>query len=233
MTFRGSLLAGTATAVGLLAGGQASQAGDPYFAFAGGLNFVSPMTFNSTDYPLSSFRRTLNFDGGFIGTAAVGHYLGPSFRAEGELSFRANTLNNVTVQGEGVASLNSGGVNAFGIMGNGWFDIANPTKVTPYVGGGLGAARINLNMDTSAGGGIREIDVSSAQWVFAYQLGAGLAFAMNNGAKITLDYRYFATSEFSVPFTGDNAGTATANYAAQSVMVGLRMPIGGIMSGAN
>jgi opacity protein-like surface antigen len=228
-TTRGALLAGAA-AVALLAAGQAAYAleGDPYFSIAGGLNFVPPMTLNSTTSPLSASPRVLDFDTGVAGSVAAGHSFGGNFRAEGELSFRWNGLGMVTVQGEGTATLNSGSVAAFGIMANGWFDIPTATRVTPYVGGGVGAARVSLKMDTDVTGApcsCQELDISASDWALAYQLGAGVAVGLHNGATLTFDYRFFGTGGLSLPYTGTSTGTATTRYTAHSAMIGLRVPI--------
>jgi len=203
---------------------------DWYWSAAAGANFVQPMTLNSASYPFNNFPRTLNFGTGLAATASLGHHFGTYFRAEGELSFRTNSLNGVTVQGEGSQPFNSGSVSAFGVMANGWFDIPLGGMVTPYLGGGIGTAMVNLKAVTISAApcvGCDPINVDSSQWAFAYQLGAGVAVDLGGGTKMTFDYRYFATNSFTVPL---NAGGAmgTTSYTAQSALVGLRFPISGM-----
>ena len=52
---------------------------------------------------------------------------------------------------------------------------------------------------------------------------------MGVGITATIDYRYFATADFTVPFTTDGSppsGETTTNYSAHSAMLGLRFPLG-------
>ena len=116
-------------------------------------------------------------------------------------------------------------------MVNGWFDVPTGTNVMPYVGGGLGAAAINLSGSDGTPSGPRpifQLNYNASPVLFAYQLGAGVAVGLNNGSAFTLDYRYFKTADFNVSYGGDSSGTATGgSYSAQSLMVGFRAPIGG------
>jgi len=227
-----ALMAGAAL-IGLLTADPSWAFGnDPYFALSGGLNFVPDITLDSTSFPLSTYPRMLDFNTGFAGTAAFGGRIGTSLRLEKELSYRFNTLDSLTVQIEGPQGFDDGSVSAFGVMANGWIDIPTGTGWTPYIGGGIGAANVHLSLDSNTGAPCTcwGVDIDSSQWVFAYQLGAGVAIGMGGGITATLDYRYFATSEFSMPFTSDGgapSGDATGSYSAHSALFGLRFPLGG------
>jgi opacity protein-like surface antigen len=196
-----------------------------------GLNYVPEMTFESDTYPLSVYPRMLDYELGFAGYKALGGHLMPNFRTEGELSYRYNALDGVTVHLEGPQDFTGGSVSAFGIMANGWMDFPTGTNWTPYVGGGVGGANVHVSLDTdvSAPCFCYGVDIDSSQWVFAYQVGAGVAIDMGVGITATIDYRYFATADFTVPFTTDGSppsGETTTNYSAHSAMLGLRFPLG-------
>ncbi|MBQ9236159.1 MAG: porin family protein [Alphaproteobacteria bacterium] len=60
---------------------------------------------------------------------------------------------------------------------NAYYDIDTGTKFTPYIGGGLGVARIKVS-------GTKSSDE------FAWQLGAGVSYAATENISVDLGYRY-------------------------------------------
>ncbi len=91
------------------------------------------------------------------------------------------------------------------LMGNLWFDFNESGTVQPYLGLGLGAARLSLE----------EADDT----VMVAQAGLGLNFALTDHVKINLGYRYFEgkDAEFS-----NSTTTYDTEYAGQRVSLGLR-----------
>ena len=67
---------------------------------------------------------------------------------------------------------------------NAYYDIDTRTKFTPYVGGGIGYAKIEGSM-SMPGMNISEDDTN-----FAWQLGAGVAYAVNKNISVDFGYRY-------------------------------------------
>ncbi|MCQ2914111.1 MAG: OmpA family protein [Alphaproteobacteria bacterium] len=67
-------------------------------------------------------------------------------------------------------------------MLNEYYDFDNDSKITPYVGGGVGLARINLNSNDNF--------LKSTQNKFAWQLGAGLMYKLTNDLSLDAGYRY-------------------------------------------
>ena len=67
---------------------------------------------------------------------------------------------------------------------NAYYDIDTGTKFTPYVGGGIGYAKIEGSM-SMPGMNISEDDTN-----FAWQLGAGVAYAVNKNISVDFGYRY-------------------------------------------
>lgn len=70
------------------------------------------------------------------------------------------------------------------LMMNAYYDIDTNTAFTPYVGGGIGYARLKGSVDSRFG----ELSKSSDE--FAWQLGAGVAYALNDNVSLDLGYRY-------------------------------------------
>ena len=84
----------------------------------------------------------------------------------------------------------------WGFMANGYLDLGTYAGLTPYVGAGAGVMSVNWDnlslqcVDSTAcassGSSRGEHD-----WRFAYQLSAGLAYAITKNLKLDVGYRYF------------------------------------------
>lgn len=170
-------------------------------------------------------------DPGFDVVGAVGRNLGNGFRLEGELGYRQIDLSKVSITNDGGAgaaagtgSLNgvttnnvSGGSHVVSFMGNGFYDIALPnTRFTPYIGGGIGFARVEANDWRADNAPL----ASDSAVVFAYQAGAGVSYPLTKRTDAFLDYRYFATQDPT--FATATGGTIKTDLETQNVSVGLR-----------
>ena len=204
-----------ALAIGLGVGGTAGAA--PYVSLNMGTVWV-----NDADYIYSepylgdpNYRDEgeLSFDTGFVLNAAFGYAYDNGFRTELEYGFRANDLDradgtdyyfdNPYDYSESLG----GDVTTNSFMANVFYDFAPSSPVSPFIGGGIGFANIEGDIDFQP-----DIDDDN---VFAYQLGAGLAFALNPKMKIDLQYRFFATED--PDFYG-----LEAEYLTHNLMLGLR-----------
>ena len=112
---------------------------------------------------------------------AAGYRFNPNFRLEGEVSYRENDLSLTGTSGE--SKTGTAFVNA-------WYDWANTSKFTPYVGGGIGIAHNELK-GTAFGTYFDDKD-----YAFAYQAGAGVAYNLCPHFDLTADYRFVDTSKF-------------------------------------
>jgi opacity protein-like surface antigen len=109
-------------------------------------------------------------------------------------------------------------------MLNGWLDIPASDVVTPYIGGGIGGASVAI--DAGAPGiACNYCQFDGREFVFAWQLGAGVSVGSPGGPQLTIDYRLFNADSIGVS-TGEIFPGATSNYNAQSIMIGFRIPIG-------
>lgn len=146
--------------------------------------------------------------------AAAGYRFNPNVRVEGEVSYRNNDYAD-TITGASA----SGDIKGTTLMANAWYDFANASALTPYVGGGLGIMRANA--DVKFPGFITTIDDSDV--AFAWQLGGGLAYDVTSSVALTADYRYMDTGNFN--FKVSNGGVANidaGDYSAHEVRVGAR-----------
>jgi opacity protein-like surface antigen len=229
MEFHMSLRRSCLTALALVAAtAPAALAADPAGWYLSGQAGASWQD-NANTYGAMNFRS--HSDAGFGILGAAGRSFGNGFRVEGELGYRQIDLSKLSINGDGGAgaaagtsSLNSvttrnvlGGNHVVSFMGNGFYDFDLPnTRLKPYVGGGIGFARVEAN-DIRANGVPL---MSDNDVVFAYQVGAGVSYPVTPQTDAFLDYRYFATQDPS--FRVATGGTAQSELATQNVSVGMR-----------
>lgn len=187
MTIRSALIAGAALAV-LAATPALAQTNGWYTGLAGGANWLADSdvrggTVSSVDH-----------DMGYAVLGNVGYGWG-DFRVEGELGYRDNA-------GDGTNSVDA---NTWSLMGNAIYDIATGTKLTPYIGFGVGLA--NVGLDGRAGAAT----VDSSEWVPAIQGILGLSYALTDNWALNADYRYLTgaravlnTSNANTTVRGEN-----------------------------
>jgi len=198
----------------LLCGPVLAQHKGPYVgAFLGG-NMLT--TAKSSDN-LGTFNLTYN--PGLQGSAVFGWDLEPNSpigegRVEVEYSHRGNRLDKAEFRQGKVPA--SGSMNADSLLFNSFGVFRDSSRWAPYFGAGIGAARIAASGLKVTGGPLS--DDSAA--VFAYQVGAGIDFALTKSLSLDFGYRFLGTSRpsFKEP-DGRKFGT---NYLSHSAVVGLR-----------
>ena len=149
------------------------------------------------------------YNAGFGITGALGYDFG-MFRLEGEVGYRINDYDKVGASGQ--TRVNAGGnVTAYDFMVNGYVDIKTKTPLTPYAGGGIGAAILDSS-GVNAGG----ISIgSSDEGAFAYQLIAGVAYPFAEAWAGQVEYRFFGT-------TDPTYGNTDSEYMSNNLFIGIR-----------
>ncbi len=218
-------LLSAAAFIGVAAGAQA--AGGWYVSGGVGPAFLQDSSSTATDPSLGTADFDTEFDPGFGVHGAVGHSW-DGFRLEGEVSYRKNDVDTLTVTSTtgAISSLNldtlgsfdaDGDVSALGFMANAWYDFDTGSPWKPFIGGGVGTARISLNDISSSTISLADDE----DQVFAYQAGAGIGYELTPTVIVSLGYRFFGTSD--PEFTAVN-GTTTfdGEYRSHNVEVGVR-----------
>ena len=178
----------------------------PYFAARLGVCFLEDATLSEEGVP---FTVDTEFDTGIGVEAAMGYDFG-MFRAEGEIGYRKNDVDTFSILG--VSLVGGGDIDALSFMVNGYLDFENQTALTPYIGAGVGVAKVSAN-DISIGG-VALSDEDDT--VFAYQLGVGIGYSVTESLTIDLAYKYFATED------PDFEGTK-AEYGSHNILFGVRI----------
>lgn len=194
------LLASSALATVFASAGPA-QAGDIYFSFLGGANFQQDRSVFISDITTSASSH-VDPNTGFVLGAAVGTHLDRwlrGLRAEIEASYRRNEADGNwfvdTFFSDAGGPLDAN-VSTFAVLANVWYDIDVGHKWVPYLGGGVGWGRTKFNAvlaDTSGFGGTTSLSVENSG--FAYQVGGGINYEVQDGVSLGVGYRYFRGPE--------------------------------------
>jgi opacity protein-like surface antigen len=167
---------------------------------------------------------------GYSLSGAAGFRFGNGLRADAEVGYRRHGFDSLQIRADGglgaafgVGSLNgstpkaTGHLSALSLLGNLWYDLDLGSSVKPYLGGGLGAARVSATNVAVSGVTI----VNGSDTVFAFQFGAGVGYEIIPAATLSLDYRYFRTVDPT--FKDLVLGTSfRSEYRAHDIRLGIR-----------
>jgi opacity protein-like surface antigen len=194
----------------------------PYFSVHVGGTWLQDANVDFDDPAL--FDDEIEFDNGFNVGGAFGYDYGLA-RLEIELAHRENDVDTINV--DLIDFKGDGDFSATSVMLNGYWDFETGSPVVSYLGGGIGFANVSANnvkfFDEL--GAVRYVDDDDN--VFAYQLAAGLAFALNPALTLDLGYRFFGTSDPELeadPLLVDPPfGDFETEFDSHNVNLGLRM----------
>jgi opacity protein-like surface antigen len=177
---RNALRWGLAVAVMAVIVPSVASAQNIYAAIRGGPGFTA----DSLDGAFG-LEDTTAYKTGFTGSGAVGYSFPIGLRLEGEFGFIY-----IPLKSEGGEDVD-GSIKNYLLMANAYYDLKlaalGPFK--PYVGFGLGVARVNIEQDIIRPDAGR-VSVNQPRTSFAYQARAGVAYEVNRWLDLSLGYRY-------------------------------------------
>jgi len=144
----------------------------------------------------------------------LGYAFSNGFRLEGELGHRFNQI-------EPTPTIDAGGdIHAWSAMANLFYDFNRGGQLEPYIGVGVGAARINLTAFDHLPPPTFTADGEDT--VLAYQGLVGFAVGLGEQWDLDVGYRYFVAD--SAEYDSRQVGTFTgeSDYEHQALTVGLR-----------
>lgn len=184
MKMRWMIFFGVATCITFVTSATAAERG-VYFGANMGAVFLED---SSVSAPVgSSF--DIEYDSGMSYGILLGYDAGTYFSKSGNTSGRleieyARRSNDADeVEENGVFRPVGGEAIVDSLMINSWVDFRTESPFRPYLGGGLGAARLTLD----DAGFSDDDDIR-----FAYQAGAGIGLPIGNHLTISVGYRYFS-----------------------------------------
>ena len=191
-----------------------------------GVSVPKSQSVDSTDFSSgNTFNDRVEFDPG-VNVGGTGGYDFGFFRLEGELSYKHAEMKSITDQTDGFSFRNpDGNLGVLAMMFNGFFDLHNPSPITPYLGGGIGFAAMHLSdtFGTDTRGTVTRqlLYEEDDDTVFAYQVGGGLDISLNRRLSLDLGYRYFGTDRAT--FGKDLNTTTSMRYGSHNASVGIRV----------
>ncbi len=158
--------------------------------------------------PVESLNQTSTFGSAGIFDLGVGYQFNSWFRGDVTGQYRGNSNFTATDRficggacGQPGIDNYSGSKSEWVVMANGYFDLGTWGGVTPFVGAGVGAARVTINGLTDTGvnsiNGIVQNGGTSfasapgnSRWNFAWAAHAGLAYRVSPSLTLELAYTY-------------------------------------------
>jgi opacity protein-like surface antigen len=196
---------------------------------------------------LLSLNEKTGFDTGGVFGLGAGYQFNNWFRVDVTGQYRGNT----NFHGLDLTSFPNGGATGFGsdvynasksewvFLANAYVDLGTWWCVTPYIGAGVGTARVSIANFTDSGvatlfppgSGVGPSLVSAqtgSQWNFAWALHAGLAYKVNPNMTVELGYSYLnlgdGTTGVDTTFDRSAGGHVFTfkNITSQDLMLGVR-----------
>lgn len=176
-------------------------ASGPYVSAGGGVSIL-----HESDLSISGLGSVdVSYDTG-MGFVVGAGYDFDGVRLEGEFGYRNADVDKISGAG-GSVSVSGVDMTIMSYMANGYFDIKSGSLVTPYVGGGVGMIKGEMDFDGD------KLDDT----VFGYQLTAGLSFAANQNVTFDLYYRLQGAGS---DFEKDGG---ELSYLSSNIFAGMRL----------
>jgi opacity protein-like surface antigen len=163
---------------------------------------INPNVGGVQPHPDASGEISLDTDTGFLVGGVLGYNWGDTgLRSELELSYSQANLDGFDVDWDNAGASPhplpdgddldfDGDVSVTYIFGNLWYGFGHMMDMgglSPYIGGGLGVAFVNVDIDAING---VDLDASGDETGFAYQLGGGLMWNLADNVALDLGYRW-------------------------------------------
>ena len=249
------LLAGAAMAAAFAASGASAQEG---WYGAVDLGYHWPVEFETTSSNNAAngqpYAWEFNQEDDWAGFARLGYQLNDHWRVELEVGYRSGDIESVRggsnqaviglctpgvtrTTGSPACGSPDGDLSSWTVMGNVIYDILPGSVLNPYIGAGIGANHVKMDVlgqfsnipgTVTTANALQNLEVDDSDTAFAYQLIAGLAWKATDQLSIDLTYRYLGGSDLDFTSTntslasGLQPGVFSGEYKDQSVTLGLR-----------
>lgn len=161
----------------------------------------------------------LKLGSGYLYGGSIAYRIDPSWRVEGELNYRGNSVDSTTIPGLD-AKQNDGDLASLAFMVNGLYDFegwqTSFARFRPFVGAGLGWAQ-EIDTDLTIGGVEREFSGNR----FAYQLLAGVNWYYRSGWFAGARLKWFDAGSVDLDATLSSLGKLKVDYSGLSAELSL------------
>ncbi|NNL87603.1 MAG: outer membrane beta-barrel protein [Marinicaulis sp.] len=194
-----------------------------YFRIGGGVSWVSdwdevvaPGVATCLAIGCNPERQLIALSEGYTASAAIGFDYADGIRTELEYRFSSSAIESRSLfeSGSEVDTTIDNDIAAHFVMSNFYFDLHNSSRLTPYLGGGVGGAFANSDID----------DRDAA---LAWQARGGVSLAMGGGFSADLEYNYIQSNPLFDDPDDITPSTAVATregsrYKSSSVLLSVR-----------
>lgn len=190
-----------------------------YFDFFAGIGET-----DDTDFAVNGTSRIdTEFDSNTTYGVSFGYMFANQLRFEGEISQREADVDSHQLDNGGAIAGSFGEIGSTSIFANLFYDFANESRVTPYVGVGVGS--VSVDFDGFGVPGLPALDDDDD--VFGYQLAAGLDVMINDAWSFRTDVRLLEAEDAEVTSSAATGSTVSeAPYSSYDLTVGLRYKFG-------
>jgi opacity protein-like surface antigen len=178
----------SAAALAIVSVPMSSFAGDSVY-LKGNVGIGMAMDADIDNMPENAGTAKMTFDSGFLGTAALGYDFAGPFRTEVEYGWQKNDIDTLSYSNL-IGNINQGDLKTQSIMMNGYYDVDTGSPWSPFVGAGIGWAKVDLNTPA--------LPFGDNDDVFAYQLMAGVSYNFSDQLALDAQYRFFDTQDATI-----------------------------------
>ena len=171
----------------------------PYMTIGGGASVL-----NEKDVTLAGVGYSLSSEVGFNGFVGYGLEY-QAGRVEFTLGYLTTDLDEIKAATGGATTDLNGELDVATFLVSVYYDFNRDGAVSPYFGGGIGAAAVKLN---------DSILTDGEDNAFAYQFGLGLTFNMSENTKLDLGYRLLGYAEAELGSTTQESTALHSGNAA-------------------
>jgi opacity protein-like surface antigen len=172
----------------------------------------------------TSLQRSADGKRGWAGELGMGYSFG-GFRLEATGGYARNALDRKSPAK--AAAFDAGGrLNKLDLLVSGYVDLMPNGTISPFIGAGIGAARVSTNIQRTAGltGGTV---LKDRDWGFAYHGTAGVAVKLGEKSAVELGVRHERVTGIKLDGTVGTPAVArsfkTNGYRSTTALVGLRV----------
>jgi opacity protein-like surface antigen len=156
-----------------------------------------PQSTDLSGFPGSSGTSKLELNPGFRVGIGSAYALKPYFSVDWEAALLVSSVKNGGALDEFDATMTQ-----VPFLISGVFQYENATAFTPFLGVGVGAASTAINVH-EARIGVTSLEGSDYDFVFAWQIAAGLRYAVNERLGLGISYKYLWTGNAEWEFEND------------------------------
>ncbi len=194
----------TVAALAVLTVPMSAMAVDNSFYIKANVGIGMVMDSDIDNMPNNAGTAKVTYDSGWLGSAAVGFdFVGP-MRTDVEYIWQKNDVDTLLYKNQ-YGNFTEGDFKTQTVMMNGYYDIKTGSPWTPYIGGGIGWAKLDLNTP-----GLPTSDYDDA---IAYQVIGGVAYDVTSQFSIDAQYRFMGTGDATID-------GADYNMTSNNVMLG-------------